>query len=188
MTVLNRLRSTWLDRPWTDYPLTAVAALGAGWLSPHDLVTASNYGSWYQTLAGVSGVLLGLGGIAITLVFTVTPSERLAVVYFRLGLKVERLVMSCLGALAVTTAGFALMFALESARPAMRFGALGGLVALSALRACRLWWLLRRILQALMHRYAEDEPAPEPWIRPVVTPEQYGLPARRARRKRSAEP
>ncbi len=187
MALLSRLRSTWVDRPWTDYPLAAAATAIASRMLPQDVVTSSNQGAWYQTLAGVSGVLLGLGGIAITLVFTVTPSERLAVVYARLGLKVERLVMSCLGALAVTTAGFALMFLLEGARPAVRFGAVGGLVALAALRSCRLWWLLRRILQALMHRYAEDERPPEPWVRPAVSPENYGVATRRARRKGGAQ-
>lgn len=188
MTVLTRLTSAWLDRPWTDYPLTVASAALAAWAVPGDLVGPANEGAWYQTLATFTGVLLGLGGIAITLVFTVTPTERLAAVYGRLGLKVEQLVMSCLGALAITTAGFALMFVLEGAPDTVRVSAVAGLIGLSALRACRLWWLLRRILQSLMHRYTQGESPPEPWVRPVVNPEHYAMPTRRARRKRSAQP
>jgi hypothetical protein len=48
-----------------------------------------------------------------------------------------------------------------------------------ALRFGRLWWILRRVLQALMERYVQpEEGADDRWTQPVVAGEDYALGSR----------
>jgi hypothetical protein len=183
--LLASLANRWLDHPTIDYPLAAVAVLVALLIDPHDVISAANHASWYQTLAAGSAVLLSLGVIAITLVFTVTPSDRLTWVYEQVGLGLERLVMSCLGTLVLTTGGFTALFLLEFQSHALRVGVAVGLAAMAALRFGRLWWLMRRILQTLMRKHSERAPAVPQWDAPAVKPSDYATSQRRARRRAS---
>jgi hypothetical protein len=187
MTALRRLTDWWLDRPSLDYPLVALAVATALAYDPSNVLGSELHGVWYQTLAGVSGVLLTIGGVAITLVFTVTPGDRLAAMYARLGPNVERLVMSCLGGLVITTAGFAGMLLLESRGHPLRVAASAALMSFGVLRFGRLWWMLRRILQALIARYAEPPVSTEAsWKAPEVSETDYAIGRRRPQRKGNA--
>jgi hypothetical protein len=177
--MIRRLADGWINHPAVDLPIVLVAVAAAVAVDPDAALRSSERGSWYQTLATVNGVLLSVGVIAITLVFTVTPSDRLTRVYRAVGPALERLVMSCLGALVVTTAGFAALYLTNSASHEARVGLTTALVALSALRFGRLWWLLRRILQALMSGLAEPPRGDEEWTRPSMGPGDYAVPTRR---------
>lgn len=141
---------------------------------------------WYQVLASVSGVLLGLAGVAVTVVFAVTPTARLENVYTSVGPRLVLLIMSSLAGIAVATAGFVALFLIPADNSELRNTLTAALILLLAMRFGRLWWLFGRVLAALMLRPAdEDAPAPVPpqWTRPDVGDDQYVVPTRRARRR-----
>lgn len=182
MTAANRLLDFWLDRPRLDYPITVVVVVAITALAL-DPVPQQDLSVWYQTLATVTAVLLSLGGVVVTLVFTVTPSDRLCRVYDRVGDRLEVIVMSCLGALVIATVGFALLFMLEDASSKVQMAGTTALTTVSALRFGRLWWILRRVLQALIGRHVA--PADDvQWTSPVVGDNDYAIAGRRARRRR----
>lgn len=182
---MRRLIDVWVNRPTLDYLLVAAAAVIAVWSDPQT-PDAEYLSSWYQTLASVSGVLLGFGGVAVTVVFAVTPSRRLAKVYEATGPRLATLVMSCLGGLALATAGFLALFLIPADSSTLRNGATAGLVVYGAARFGRLWWLFGRVLVALMAKDdAEDPPvhSDPDWNRPKVNEGDYSLASRRARRR-----
>lgn len=181
--MMRRLADGWLNRPLFDYPITLLVVAAALVVNPTDVLSTDQHGSWYQTLATVDGVLLSLGGVALTLVFTVTPSDRLQRVYDRVGPRLSQLVMSCLTGLLVTTVGFTALFLFETSSHNARVGVSAALVAMTALRFGRLWWLFKRVLEALMIRTPTASTTDrDPWERPVVAPDDYAVPRRRARR------
>jgi hypothetical protein len=183
---MRRAVDTWINRPSIDYVVVAVAAVLAWWLDPQNVPQTTSLDAWYQTLASVSGVLLGLGGVAVTVVFAVTPSARLALVYERTGSRLARLVMSCLGALAVVTAGFVALFLVPAGSSEVRNALTAALVTVAVLRFFRLWWLFHKVLTALMLKEPDSVEPNEPdmrWDRPVLRDTDYALPGRRPRRR-----
>lgn len=187
---MRRVIDIWVNRPSLDFPLVAAAGILLAMLDPQDVPPASDLGTWYQTLASVTGVLLGLGGVAITVVFAVTPTNRLRLVYKATGTRLARLVLSCLGALALATAGFVALFVVSPTASELRNALTAALVVLSLLRFARLWWLFRRVLFALMTKDTGGETtmttAEQPWQRPQVEDDDYVLPARPAQRVQGA--
>ncbi|MGE0795940.1 MAG: hypothetical protein AB7O29_11465, partial [Acidimicrobiia bacterium] len=155
-------------------------------VNPQNIPESEFLSGWYQTLSSVSGVLLGLAGVAVTVVFAVTPTARLENVYQSVGPRLVRLVMSSLAGIAVATAGFVALFLVPTSNSEVRNCSTAALVILLALRFGRLWWLFGRVLTALMLRPAEgaeSAPAPPPWTRPDLKEDEYVLPTRRARRR-----
>lgn len=189
MTTLRRqVTDRWVDHPVIDYALTLLVVIAVAWVDPDGLISDAERPTWHQTLAEVSGILLGFAGVAVTLVFTVTPTDRLKRVYDALGNRLERLVMSSLGAMVVATVGFAGVPLLDSGSSEIRLPAIAALSTFSALRCARLWWLFRRIIQALMRQTGSQDAVgaaeERPWVRPMVGEEDYTIPTRRVRRKR----
>jgi hypothetical protein len=184
--IMRRLIDSWVNRPSLDVPLVVTAGILVALLDPHNVPPANELGNWYQTLASVSGALLALGGVALTVVFAVTPTNRLQLVYRATGPRLAKLVLSCLGSLALATAGFVALFIVAPTASELRNALTGALVALAALRFARLWWLFRRVLTALMARDTRVDPAVvgDPiWERPIVDENDYALPGRKPRRQ-----
>jgi hypothetical protein len=156
-------------------------------VDPRNLLLAEQHGDWYQTLATVTGALVALAGVAITLVLTVAPNDRLERVLREVGPNLGRLVMNCIGGLVLTTTGFAGMFLLETGAHRTRVAVTAALVAFTLLRFGRLWRLFLAVITVL------TTPAPrttlsdgaERWERPTVAPDQYVLGRRRVRRSRT---
>ncbi len=185
---LTRVLDGWVNHPSIDYAVTAVVAAAALTLDPRDLLLSEQHGDWYQTLATVTGALVGVAGIAITLVLTVTPNDRLERVLGEVGPNLGRLVMSCVGGLVLATAGFAGMFLLETSSHASRVGATAFLLAFSALRFARLWRLFLAVITVLttpLPKAAAESKESTASERPVVKPGDYSLPRRRPKRARS---
>ena len=67
------------------------------------------WATWFQTLAGAAGGLLGLGTVAVTLLYTVTSSARLELVRAQLGGRLQRLFISCMRALLAGLGVFCLL-------------------------------------------------------------------------------
>jgi hypothetical protein len=182
---MTRLSDSWVDHPAWDYLIVALAVGGAAVINPTNLLLAEQHGDWYQTLAGVNGALVGVAGVAVTLVFTVPPNDRLQLVLKKVGPNFGRLVMSCIGGLVLTTAGFAFMYLLETASHRARVAATTVLVAFALLRAARLWRLFVSVILLLSTPSPAAEAPSEsgtPWERPVVGPDDYAVPRRRPRR------
>jgi hypothetical protein len=175
MKSLRSLVDRWIEQPGWDYLVTALAVAAVLAVKPHDPVSAGQQGAWIQTLAAVDGVMLGVSGIALTLVFTVTPNDRLISVYAAAGPKLSRLMLSSLGGLAVTTVGFAALFLLEGQPEHRRVAAVVGLVTFAGLRLARLWWLMRRIALALSAPGVSATGSTAEWVRPEVGPRHYEL-------------
>lgn len=186
MTLPRRLLDGWINYPFVDY--AAVIAVGAAiyFVDPTLGLRTQDHGSFHQTLAAVSGILLTLGAIVITLVFTVTPNDRLEWVIRNVGLGLQRLVMRCLGGLVLTTAGFAALFIYDQGvDPRQRIAITFMLIALAALRFGRLWWLLSRVLEALTTRPPGKQADVDQWQRPAVTAENYRVRRRMSRIRRT---
>lgn len=183
---MRRVIDTWVNRPFVDLPLVAAAGILIALLDPQDVPPTSELGTWYQTLASVSGALLALGGVALTVVFAVTPTTRLQLVYRATGPRLAKLVLSCLGALALATAGFVALFIVAPTASELRNGLTGALIALAALRFSRLWWLFRQVLTALMARDTRIEQpvvSSTPWEHLEVEEGNYALPITKPRRQ-----
>ena len=182
--MIRRLVDAWVNRPALDYDVVCLAVAVGFVLLPAESPSTDNQGIWFQTLAAVTGVLLGLGGVALTVVFAVAPSDRLKRVYDATGPRLAQLVVSCLGALCVVTVGFAALFLLSPPADDLRNAATAGLVVLAALRFSRLWWIFRRVLFALMTRSSqpsERQLPSERWVRPRVDDSDYSIGPRHQR-------
>jgi hypothetical protein len=103
---LRSLVDPWVERPLLDYAITAAAVSALVAFAPRGLVSRDHWDGLYQTLASVSGILLSLGTVIVTLLFTVTPNERLLRVIAIVGHDLLRLALSSLTMLVLTTVGF----------------------------------------------------------------------------------
>jgi len=173
--------------PSVDYPLAVLVIGVLVTIDPRNLLLTEQHGDWYQTLATVNGVLVSLAGVAVTLVLTVAPNDRLERVLQQVGPNLGRLVMSCIGGLVLTTAGFAALFLLETSSHRARLAATAGLVVFSIIRFARLWRVFQAVIAVLTTPTLKPPAAPEgePWQRPAVGADDYSLPRRRPRRVRS---
>lgn len=181
MTRLIRLGDAWVNAPRYDYLLTAIAVGIAIAVNPRDLLLSEQHGDWYQTLATVTGALVGVSGLAITLVLTVTPNDRLERVLGEVGPHLGRLVMSCIAGLVLATGGFAAMFLLETGPHRLRVGATATLAAFTCLRFARLWRLFSGVILVLTTPGQSPADAEE-WRRPEVGPTDYAVQRRRVGR------
>lgn len=181
---LTRLTDAWVNRPRYDYPLTLVATTAAVLANPRNLLLSEQHGDWYQTLATVTGALVGVASVAITLVLTVAPNERLERVLRQVGPNLGRVVMSCVGGLIIATGGFAMLFLLETGTHRTRVGATAMLVTFTLLRFARLWRVFLAVITVLTTPASsqQSEGKQTTWKRPVVDREHYALPRRRTRR------
>lgn len=185
VSLLRRLRDIWINFPIVDYPVVSFVAVVVLLGNPSLGLRSQDHGSFHQTLATVSGVLLTLGTIVITLIFTVTPNDRLQWVLQRVGPDLQRLVMRCLGGLVITTVGFTGLFLLEKGvDPRSRIIVTAGLAIFASLRFLRLWWLLSRVLEALASGNSHTQSDIVSWQQPVVKPNDYRLRQRKSRHKK----
>jgi hypothetical protein len=178
--VLRRSFDSWVDQPLLDYAMTAAAVTCLVAIGPRGIVSRDAQVDLYQTLAGVSGALLGLGTIIVTLLFTVTPNDRLERVIEIVGHRLLRLAMSSLTMLVFTTIGCLALFGLDEASGAVRLGAISSLLAMMVLRFLRLWWLVYQVMRVLVS--GMSAPDAEAWVRPVSTRDAHELPRRRTQR------
>jgi hypothetical protein len=142
-----------VDHPMVDLLLAILVPIGIkvskAWL-PLSGLSKGEREVLYQTFSGASGALLGLGVIAVTILFTITPKDRLKSVLQKVGPGLEGLVSRSLGGIAAATAGYALLIAFDSkTNPGFSKWIFTGLAIFTFSRFSRLWWLLRRILRAL---------------------------------------
>ena len=161
--------------------LDLVVGAGAAWqILDHpralDRVPVAAWPTWYQTLAGAAAGLLGIGTVAVTLLYTVTTSARLVEVRHRLGGSLQGQFLSCMTIWLIALAGFCSLYAIERAtHRALHDGLLVGLMALCALRAARLFWLFNRVVLVLAAD-VPGQPTPEPrapWVPPVIPTDAY---------------
>jgi hypothetical protein len=190
MTALERLTDGWINGLVFDYPIVAVLAASVALSNPRSTIRPTEQGTWFQTLSGVSGGVLLIGALVITLVFTVAPNDRMTRVLDEVGEGLRRLVVHSLGGLLMTTAGFAGMFLLEvHVARAVRVAAVVSLIVFAGLRGARLFWLLARILMVLSQRPTPKvvEEARQTWVKPEVGPHDYEVPVRPATGRSRAE-
>jgi hypothetical protein len=178
--VTRRLADCWLDRPKLDYLLVILVAAAIGVLNPGSLLPDASRATFYETLAGVSGILLSVGTITITVFFAVAPTERLDRVLDAVGQRLRRLVISSLSGLVLTTGGFLGLFLIDRQTDRLQLVVVFALVTFMALRFTRLWWLLNAMLAVLSTR--PTEVMPMSWERPKLKRTDYRLGRRRARR------
>lgn len=172
----RRLPDVWLEHPAIDYLITAaLSGVVAGIGLPH-LVTPGDRPIVYQTLAGVSGGLLALGSIAVTVVFTVTPTPRLQMVLDLVGQRLRHLIYSSLSGLVITTGGALALFAADEASHTARQALTVACLALMSLRFGRLWWLFNLTLKTLVRRTPSAGPPSETWNLPQIGDQDYRLP------------
>ena len=177
----RRLGDTWLDNPPLDYIVVLVVAACLGMIDPDRLVLDATRPTFYQTLTGVSGVLLSAGTITITVLFAVAPTDRLERVVEVIGQRLRLLVMSSLSGLALTTGGFLGLFLLDDQTNRTRVVLASGLLVLMVLRFGRLWWLLNAVLAILAVRGTDVSSA---WERPTLNRGDYHVPRRAPKSRR----
>lgn len=170
-----RLADRWLDHPAADYPVTAAVVAGVMTANVTSLVIPSDRAVFFQTLTGVSGGLLGLGAIAVTVIFTVTPTRRLQLVLDVVGERLRWLIFSSLTGLVFTTAVALALFALDGSTHRVRLGATAACMTFMALRFGRLWWLFHLTLRTLVRRSPAGD-VPEAWEAPRLGDDDYRLP------------
>lgn len=171
----------WIGRPWADYVAVATGGVAGLILDPRHVPLVIDHGAFYQTLAALSATLLTLSTLIVTLLFTVTPTDRLARVLDAVGPSLQHLVARSLTGLVLTTCGFATLFVVEGAVPGRPLQAyMLSIVALMLTRFSRLWWLLGRVLEILMVQDALSPSPPSRWERPKVTASSYAVPKRRS--------
>jgi hypothetical protein len=176
----------WINRPVLDLLLGGTASC---YIVDHQDVLGqvpnSTWPTWYQTLAGAAGGLLGLGTVAVTLLYVVTNSARLEQVRAHLGHRLQRDFVGCMIGLLIGLGGFSLLFAVQRGlHTAIHDGVLVGLICLCGLRAARMFWLFSRVVLVLgvedpaASNERSIEPASHVWQRPAVGEHDY---ARRPR-------
>lgn len=133
-------------------------------------------GTAYQTFTGVSGVLLSVSLLAVTLVFTVTGTARLHLVLKEVGTGLRHLVTSSIMGLTLTTIGTAGLYLFKGSANRLCDSMTVLLFVIMLARFGRLWWLMCRVLQALV---PTPPPVPEAaWTAPVVHEADYVDPPR----------
>ena len=183
MSARQLLIDRWVDQPSVDVVLATAAALlaaGLGWTGG---VTPDARATCFQTFAEISGILLTLGTLVITLLFTVAPNDRLALVLRVAGDRLRRLVLRCLGGLVVSTAVFGALFLIEPIGERLAMSMFSAATALMVSRFGRLWWVLNRVLSVLLTAHTADPASPE-WERPLVGATDYHVSERRPRLSR----
>ena len=173
----------WINYPVVDLPVTTVLTTLTVWANPTVLGQGAGLGLWYQALAALSGGLLALGTIVITLLLTVAPNDRLQRVIDGFGQRLGKLILRSLGGLVITTAGFVCLLLLDShASRALRIGVTAALAAYGLQRFLRLWWILDRVIRILLagrFQAATRGPAQARlWDRPNVAKDHYRLRSR----------
>jgi hypothetical protein len=173
---LRSLVDPWVERPLLDYAITAAAVSALVAFAPRGLVSRDHWDGLYQTLASVSGILLSLGTVIVTLLFTVTPNERLLRVIAIVGHDLLRLALSSLTMLVLTTVGFLALFGLDDASGTVRIVFTSALLVMMVLRFVRLWWLVNKVMQVLVAGMSTSDA--KPWVRPRSQPDDHAVPLR----------
>jgi len=180
---------TWVNWPSLDFVVAAVVVLSdivMHALNLHPLeshLDASGRVTWLQTLAGVSGALLGLEITAVSIFYAVSPGRRLSAAISDVGTGLTRLFMSCIVMLAVCTALVALAMPLYGSHPLKDVGLiLLAVIAMILLRTGRLMWLIHRLLTVFAADAVDQaqQPITSGWTRPVITEDDYQVAARRS--------
>jgi hypothetical protein len=151
-----------VDRPVVDYCLSLLVVglfwlgLAIKWPSVLDDVVANatqhgTWQTWTQTLAAVTGSLLGLGVAAIAVLFAVSPGRGLRKLLGAVGTELNRLLVISIRSVAATTAIFALMVPLEpGGLSKTAFLVLMAVAVFAASRLGRLLYLFRQLVDIFM--------------------------------------
>lgn len=172
------MTEVWVDHPAVDFLVALVAALVVALVAPRLLSDQPETRAvFFQTIAGVGGILLSLGSIVITLLFTVTPNDRLRLVLDAVGSRLQSIAVRCLTAVLIATVALALLVLVKGDATRVLVATTAALLTLASLRFGRLWWMLGRVL-AVLSRRDERALGAEPWQRPEVGPDDYSVPQR----------
>jgi hypothetical protein len=141
----------WVDHTITDWVVAVLACVLVVRFDATSMVTVTSHATFYQTMVELSLGLLGLGGIALTLLLTVTPTDRLRIVIDKCGKGLVGIMFGCLLGLVFATLCFAALFALDDSRQErMRAVVFTVAMVLLLLRAGRLYWIFQRVLALLV--------------------------------------
>lgn len=174
MTVPGRVADFLVDHPTVDYLVAVAAAASAAAFAPDRFLALSETtaSALYQTLAGVGGILVSIGSIVITLLFAVTPNERLQLVLATVGPRLRSITVSCLSGLLVATVGLALLLLVDHGERTLLVWLTVGLIVFATCRFGRLWWLLGRVLAVLAQPERIDV-SDDTWALPDVGADDY---------------
>lgn len=146
-----RVVDRWIDRPWLDWVIVALASVVVWFRLSADLLPTVERASLYQTLASIAMAMLGLGSVTATLIVTVTPNERLRAVKDQVGQNLIRLIFSCLINFLFSTAIYIwLYFYITPSSVEYRNALFVAGTTILFLSIVRLIWLLRRVLVILI--------------------------------------
>ncbi len=178
----NRIEAVvegWIDRQYLDLLIVgfAVAAQYRYELLP--LVGVDERGSWVQTLAASSGILLSLATIVITLVLSVTPSARLHYIIIRFPKTLHGHIVIPLGFLVLCTLGFTSLYWLDRSKHGDLEANLSvALISLTLIKFARIWWVISQMIRSLIASQASpDLGQKESWERPRLAPGDYARPS-----------
>jgi len=177
MNDLRRIGLLWVRHPAIDYVLAIAGGVALRTVDALDTVAATADREWYLGLAALTGLLFTMGALAITLLVSVPPRDRLAAVITQHGDAIRRIALRQLTALSLVAIVFTLAAALQQ-RPGSGAVALGGLslATLVVLKFYRLWWIITRVVTLMM----EPTRASETFTAPDIAESDYEVRSRSA--------
>lgn len=181
-SVLRTLRNRWINFPPADAGLFVVVVAGASIATGGDFGTALDAGSrhvWYQTLTGLAAGLLGVGVASVTILYAVSPGDRLRALLRTVGTRLARLFAISIGLVAASAVFFGLAIPFdpgdsESIVPTIALGVASVLVS----NVGRLLWILHRVLATITRDVTNAGEAS--FVAPVISDDDYPVVRRRA--------
>lgn len=150
-SVYRSLIDFWIDRVWLDWIAPVGAAICFLRWGPFDVAKlVAEKGSFFQTLAGISLGLIGVGTVTVTILVTTTPTGRLKATLQEAGRDLVDLTFACIAGLVLSTFAFTALFAVAVERAILWDVLFVSAVSLTLLRGVRLLWVLRQILRLLI--------------------------------------
>lgn len=172
------LRNAVVNHPGSDLVLAVVGfvaglvVVGDGWASTTDSTRAV----WYQTVSTLAGGLLGVAVAAATIVYAISPGNRLVAVFREAGEGMSRLFTSGVAGLGVVALGAAIAIPADAASPKVVASGVMALMCLGAGRVARLLWLFSRALLIISRDAAESaERDADDWEPPSFGPDDYSV-------------
>jgi hypothetical protein len=174
--------STW-KTPARPIVLVAVPAAAAGivdwqtgatWIADMDL---DRRAVLYQTLAGTSGALLGLGLATFTILFAVPSASRLGALLAHAGRALRWYISTVLTSLATVSLAFAALIVLHDGDGRAAQHVAVGLFAALAVSMALLVWISHQMLRALSADASRQRQAErgdqDDWTMPDINPDDY---------------
>lgn len=171
-----------MNSPYLDIVAFA-AVIGVTWAASGgefgDDLTASSRHVWYQTLTGLAAGLMGVGVASVTILYAVTPGDRLRSLLRTVGNRLARLFAISIGLVAVCAVFFGLAIPFDSGEPESVVPVLAlGVAAVLVSNVGRLLWILHRVLTTITRDVTHA--ADVPFVAPVIDDGDYAVASRRA--------